>query len=528
MKTLAKAMVFVAALLMAFSFAQRVLRIDEVAVGELDPGKATDYADSILMFNIYDTLVWADSKGRITPHLAEKWAISADKLTYTFNLRRGVKFHDGSELTADDVAFSMERMNALNLGFSYLFKAWVKTTRVADKYTVSFTLSEPFAPFLAALIRLPVVNKAVVLKNKKDGKFGANGDYGEAFLTNNDAGSGPYSVVSHNPQELTVMNKFKDYFLGHAAKAPDVVRLRYGIEAATMRTLMARDEHEVTSQWLPPEVQRALLQGGKGVVQEGGSTLFFLKFNTKKAPTDDVNLRRAMALAFDYGALMEILKVDAKVSLGKPMRGPLPDGFPGADETIALPKRDLAAAKAELAKSKADISKPFDIGWVAEVPLEEKIALLFQQNMSEIGLKVNVVKIPWTLMTERASKAETTPNVSSIYVALNFPDADSLLYSMYHSKAAGTWMTTEWLQDKQVDTWLDDARNESDPAKREAIYSRIQKRLAEMQPSIWAYESQGAFIKQPYLKVPTLEDPSKKVSGVMAGNWQFRLMEIDK
>lgn len=515
---------------LSFAFAQqRTLRLDEVAVGELDPAKATDYADSILMFNVYDTLVWPDAQGRIQPHLAREWTVSPDGLVYTFTLRRGVRFHDGAEVTAEDVVFSLNRMMAINQGYAYLFRGWVKGTRALDRYTVQFTLSEPYAPFLATLVRLPIVNRALVLKNLKPGNFGSLGDYGQAFLSRSDAGSGAYRVQSHDPQVMTVMARHSGYFLGFAQSAPDLVRLRYSLEPSTVRTLMARQEHEVTSQWLPPEILRALAQQGMDLISEGGNSIFFLKLNNKKPPTDDVHFRRAMALAFDYDALIGILGVTDKIRMGKKARGPLPEGFPGFDSTLPLPKRDLAAARAELAKSKYNPQQVrVEIAWVAEVPLEEKIALLFQQNMADIGIQVDVVKVPWALLTERAAKAETTPHVTCVYVSATFPDPDSLLYSMYHSKAAGTWLSMSWLQDKQVDDLLDRGRRESEESRRKEIYSRLQQYLLANQVDIYGYEQLAVFAKQPYVRVPTLEDPSKQVAGVMAGNWLFRLMEVRK
>ena len=97
-----------------------VLRLDEVAVGELDPGKASDFADSILMFNVYDTLVLPVQGGPgHAPHLAKSW--SNDGNSFTFKLRGDVKFQSGNSLTSDDVVYSVERMKALGAGLSYLF-----------------------------------------------------------------------------------------------------------------------------------------------------------------------------------------------------------------------------------------------------------------------------------------------------------------------------------------------------------------------------------------------------------------------
>ena len=510
---------------------QRVLRLDNSAPGELDPHKGNDYSGSVLAYNLYDTLVMPDPDKGIKPHLAEKWTVSPDGKTFTFSLRKGVKFHDGSEVSADDVVFSYERLKAIDQGFAFLFAGWVKEAKAVDKYTVQFTLSGIYAPFLSTLVRLPVVNKALVFKNKKDGKFGANGDYGQAFLSSNDAGSGAYKVVSHNSQELTVMEKFKDYFLGFAPRAPDIVRQRYSIESSTMRTLMVRKEHEVSSQWHPQEVFKALAgQQGISLVTEGGSGTLLFKLNTQRAPTDDVNFRKAMALAFDYDALLSTLKITDKISSGKPSRGPLPAGVPGYDKSLPFPKRDLAAAKAALAKSKYAnqlSSVVVDMAWVAEVPSEEKFALLMQQNLGELGIKVNITKVPWATLTELFAKADTTPNTYPLYTGLSYPDPDGLLYVMYSSQAAGTFWSSSWVKDADVDKMLNEARTTNDTAKRMDLYKKIQQRLvSELQTDIFAYDNLAVFAKQSNVKIPTLENEDQTVSTTGA-NWLFRLMDVN-
>ncbi|MEM9107026.1 MAG: ABC transporter substrate-binding protein, partial [Pseudomonadota bacterium] len=270
-KTVAAAMLSVSTLAMvpaAPALAETVLRLDEVAVGELDPGKASDYADSILMFNVYDTLVMpAQGAPGLVPHLAESW--SADGNNHTFKLRQDVKFQSGNPLTAEDVVFSLERMQALGAGLSYLF-ANVDRAEAVDDQTVTFVLKEPYAPFVASMLRLPIVDKKLVMENLGDGD-GEMKDWGQAFLSANGAGSGAYTVTSHNPQQETVMAKNADYFLGVPDAAPDTVRLRYGLEPATVRTLISQGEHDISSQWLPPEVLKALAQDGAQLLTESGT-----------------------------------------------------------------------------------------------------------------------------------------------------------------------------------------------------------------------------------------------------------------
>jgi peptide/nickel transport system substrate-binding protein len=221
------------------------LRIDEVAVGELDPGKASDYADSILMFNVYDTLILPVQGGPgSAPHLATSW--SQDGNTYTFALRKDVKFQSGNLFTAEDVVFSLDRMKALGSGLSYLFTV-VDSATAIDNSTVQFNLSKTYAPFISSLVRLPIIDKKLVMKNLADGD-GEMGDWGQAYLSQNSAGSGAYRVTAHNPLEETVMEKSSTYFLGVASDAPNTVRLRYGLEAATVRTLIAQGKHDISSQ----------------------------------------------------------------------------------------------------------------------------------------------------------------------------------------------------------------------------------------------------------------------------------------
>ena len=182
-RALASAFVLASPLWLAVpSFAERVLRLDESPIGEIDPAKATDYADTVLMSNIYDTLVYPKAGGPgVEPLLATEW--TTDGNSYTFKLKDGVKFHSGNPLTADDVVFSLNRMIAMGQGFSSLFAGRVEKAEAIDPLTVKFTLTEPYAPFLAALVRLPVVDAKTVMANKADGKHGEFGDYGEAWMS---------------------------------------------------------------------------------------------------------------------------------------------------------------------------------------------------------------------------------------------------------------------------------------------------------------------------------------------------------
>src|SRR5947199_8243247 len=110
---------------------------------------------------------------------------------------------------------------------------------------------------------------------------------------------------------------------------------------------MVRREHDVTSQWLPTEIYRALGDTpGIALATERGQSNLFLKINTKRAPTDELTVRRAMVRGVDYAAVLRLIQINDRVAAGKTARGPIPEGFPGVDPALPAPQREVAAARA--------------------------------------------------------------------------------------------------------------------------------------------------------------------------------------
>jgi peptide/nickel transport system substrate-binding protein len=503
--------------------AQGVLRLDEVPVGELDPALASDYADSLLMFNVYDTLVLPAQGGPgHVPHLATGWEI--DGASFTFTLRDDVTFHSGNAMTAEDVVFSIERMQALGQGLSFLL-ASVESVEALDSKTVRITLSAPYTPFIASLVRVPIVDKAAVMANLGAGD-GEMGDWGQAYLAANSAGTGAYRVVSHNPQEETVMELNPAYFGEVVPGAPAQVRLRYGLEPATVRALIARGEHDISSQWLPPEVMVALSGAGAQIFQESGTGAFYIKLNTQKAPLDDVNCRRALSAAFDYNTAVAITRITDDVAGGVPATGAIPQGMFGANPPEMAMTQDMDAARAHLAAcayNPADFT--LEISWIAEVPIEERFALLMQQNFSALGFNTEIVRVPWVLFTERVTSPESTPHISQVFVTATTGDPDTLLFPMYHSSASGTWQSPEYLNDAEVDAHLEAGRTAPTDEGREAAYAALNARLIDLAPTIYGFDRNSVFAASTRVSVPALSDPAAAF-GLDGMGFSFRLMTV--
>lgn len=492
---------------------KKVLRVTFSWPNRIDPAVGNDYAGSTSLANLYDTLVFPNAEGGVDPWLAESWDVSDDGLTFTFHLRKGVKFHDGSELKASDVIYSFNRLKTIGEGFAYLATAGVKEVKAVDDSTVTFTLEQPSALFLPSLVRLYVASEALVKQNTKaEGPYEENGDYGKEWLQTHDAGSGPYKVKEFPLEQYLLMEKFGDWWGEFNPNAPDEARFIGTTEAVTVRSLMENKELEITDQWQSFEAYQALekIEGVK-IAPLPSMSSFYYMVNTKKPPTDDIHCRKAIAYAFDY---------DAAVGLEWPgtkqMVGPVPASLAGHNPNVFTFKRDLDKAKEELAQCKyADAldQNPISVDWVAEVPDEEKWALLFQSNMAEIGLKVDVVKTPWLSLVENTSKLETAPNIATIYVTADLPEAGLMLKQRYHSSTTGTWQQNEWLQDKELDKAIDDALATLDEKERFDKYAKIQEQLAELAPSIFIYDQVEKHAYRDCVDWPAARNESSIVQG---------------
>ena len=508
------------------ALAERVLRIEEVPIGELDPHKAIDYIDSIINFNVYDTLVWPNPDGTFTGLLAESWEVSDDGLNYTFTMR-DVKFHDGSAVDAHDVVYSLARTQAIGQAYGYLFTGLTATA--VDDRTARITLPATNAAFLATLPRLSIVNSDLARANQQEGDFGENGDYSAAFLSGNDAGSGAYTVESHNMQELTILKAFPDYFEPFDPLAPETVQIRYGISAATMRTLMANGELDLSNQWHPYETYGGLSElENVALTTEKGVGYVVLPIHTQKPPTDDVHFRRAMVYALNYDAFANIVKVTDELYAGIPARTAIPRAMFGYDSDAPAFKQDLDRARAELAQSKyADSLDDYEVelAWVAEVPIEEKTMLQLQYDLSQIGIKSRITKNPWVRFSDRATTMETTPHVGLLNFSATYSDPISLLGD-YHSSSRGSYLSMWWLDDPEIDRLIEASRVELDMNKRAEVLKQLQRRILEVAPAIYAYEFDAVFAKGAHISAPPLDDDSMTVP-VMGGNFRFHTWQVN-
>lgn len=478
----------------------------------IDPAVGSDQASSSALINLYDTLIFPTSDESMIPWIAESWETSDDGLTWTFHLRQGVLFHDGSELMASDVVYSFNRLITIGEGFGYLYTTVASATTV-DDYTVEFVLNEASGLFLSSLVRLFILNEDLVRENTAaEGAYGDAGDYGKTWLLTHDAGSGPYQVVEFQLEEYLLMEKYDGWWGEFVENAPDQVRFVATTEAATIRTLMSRGEIDISDAWQSIESLRNLDDlDGVSIAALPTFSEFYFMINTRISPTDDVHCRRAMAYAFDYETAVSLEWPGTQQS-----QGPVPAAIGGHNPNVFVYSLDLAKAAEELAQCQyagnlAD--HPVQIHWVSEVPDEEKFALLFQANMAEIGITVEVVSSPWLSVVENTGAQETSPHIVTIYVSADLPEAGPLLKQRYHSSSASTWSQNEWLLDETLDAAIDDALSTIETTERFAMYAELQSQIVELSPSLFIYDQVEKHAYQDYLDWPAARGATSAIMG---------------
>ncbi|KAA3515420.1 MULTISPECIES: ABC transporter substrate-binding protein [Agrobacterium] len=447
----------------------------------LDPAKVTDYTGYMAVVNMYDGLTTVSPSGEVIPHLAKSWEISSDGLTYTFHLRDDVKFQDGTALKAADMVWSIQRLIGINKGPSNLIVGLVKPENITapDEKTVVIKLDRKFSPFLAITPLMVALNEKLVTANAKP-----DDKWGEAYVGEHSAGSGPYSLVSYNRSADMVIARNPDYFGGWTKGKPiDEVRFIQTSDDATVKALAEKGDLGLSSHGLGNDTYESIGKMPKyKLIQTRISGGFVIKLNTKTYPTDDIHVRRAIAYATDYKTIQEVIYP------GFDMQGPLSTAFKDAhNDGIQPGVFDLEKAKEELAKSKYAGQKITLVNsYVASLAFEAEVALMLQANLEQIGITLDIKPEPWNRIVELSSKAETTPASTQVNISPTYPSPDAMFYNQYHSKASGTWMSMEWLQNPEIDALIDKARGTTDVNEQNATYKELQTKIADLQPDVWA------------------------------------------
>lgn len=430
---------------------------------------ANDYS-RMVNWQVYDRLVTHGSKvlpngtvsydyTKMEPELAESWEISPDRKTYLFHLRKDAVFHDGSPVTAEDVKWSFDRAVSVG-GFAQIQMGAGSLTKpeqfsVVDPHTFKITFDEPNKLTMPDLVvPIPcVVNSTLAKKHAT-----AADPWALDWVQHNDAGGGAFKVASWKPGTEIVFTRFDDWKSGPLPKLKRVI-YRQIPSPGTRRALLEKGDVDI-SVGLPPKDYAELAKAGK--LQVIGTPiqndLLFIDMNVKMKPFDNPLVRQAVAWAVPYQSIMDAALYDRGVPMfgGDPSK-PYPAEWPVASHYTT----DLDKAKKLLTQAGFPNGFETTVSYdLSQATTREPIALLLQENLAKIGVKVTIEKVPganW--FAQMASK--TMPFVITEFYGWLVPP-EYFYYWNFYGKNNAVFNTANYANPK-LDALIEDARFQNDP-----------------------------------------------------------------
>jgi dipeptide transport system substrate-binding protein len=441
---------------------------------------------------IYSRMVEFERGGtRVVPGLAERWDISPDGKTYTFHLRRGVKWHSNRifkptrNFDADDVVFSFERQWKENHPFfkvtssnhSYFndmgLPALMKSVEKLDAYTVRITLNEPEAPFLADLAM-----EFAAIQSK---------EYADAMLKAGTAekidqepiGTGPYFLLQYQKDAVIRYRAFADYWEGKA-KIDDLV-FSITPDAAVRWAKLQKGECHIMPYPNPADLDAMRRTPSVEVLEQPGLNIGYLAYNTTKKPFDDVRVRKALNMAVNKKAIIDAVYL----STGVAAKNPIPPSMWSYNDDIKDDPFDPAAAKKLLSEAGYPNGFSTDL-WAMPVqrpynPNARRIAELMQADLAKIGVTAEIKSFEWGEYRKRAQNGEHM--MAQLGWTGDNGDPDNFLHSLLGCNSARTdGSNIAKFCYPPFEELVAKAKSVSDQSERIALYRKAQVVFKEQAP----------------------------------------------
>jgi peptide/nickel transport system substrate-binding protein len=446
-------------------------------INTLDPAATFVISNQLAINLAYEKLVVAElvegkPTGRMIGQLAERWETSPDGLQWTFFLRRGHYFDDGAEVTAEAVKFSFERTLKLKAPpAQFLF--FLRSVEVIGPQEVRFTLRMPVAFFLQVLAvpTASIVNPSVSEKIKGD-------ELGRRWLTTNTAGSGPYRVERfvRGQQVLLRENPM-------ASRKPDYFREVNFIvvkDDATRAIQLSKGALDIVDP-VPGTVDDWLRRKAGLKIEAGPSPIIaFLHMNNDRPLFKDTRVRQAVSLAIDREKIGSAI-YDGRARL---LRGVLPEGVPGHDASLPLPRFDPGEAKRLLEEAGVKQGTRIAFTVVGDGNSPSPVAVAIQHQLQAVGFDVVIERISTAART-KIMKGDFDITMQSIN--LDFPDPSIVFNFVYNSAMIGGANFPRY-RNAEVDKLIARADRSLDLDQRAELYQQAQRIVVEQMPTAVLYQ----------------------------------------
>jgi len=427
-----------------------------------------------LLANTYETLVRCNPPGsatKLSPLLAQSWNSSDDGLTWTFYLRKNVKFHDGTPFNATAVKLSIERGINMKAGPAYIWDP-VEEIKIIDAYTIQFKLKyhAPFPEITSSLYGAWIISPKAI--NQSEVWFNAG----------NEAGTGPYMIESYKKGELTILKKFDDYWGGWSGWHFDKVMFKVVRDAATREQMLLAGDGHIGG--VPNERLAALSNNTALKISLDPSYINLMVFlNTKRAPLNNTLVRQAMAYAFPYEDVVN------KIYLGtaKQATGAIPAGMWGHFDDLYQYSFNLTKARELLAQAGYPNGGFKVVATYTEGATTWKLLYeLYKAKLAEIGIDMEI-----RAMTASAKYAlargdpATAQDIVTLMWWPTYVTPYDFLYNCFHTESKPIYNLGYWYN-STFDELIDEAYKveSTNPSKALENYRKAQEILVQEVPAI--------------------------------------------
>lgn len=456
-----------------------------------DPAEGYEFSDLLAIHNIYDTLVKFEGLDLTTlkPGLADKWDVkdAGDHWDMTFTLKDGVKFASGNPFTSADVVYSYQRAIQLNLSPAFLWSSTggltVDSITAPDAKTVVLKLPKTASPneFMNVLAAVPmgIVDSVEVKKHEGKTADGKN-DFGNTWLKDHSAGSGPY-VLDHWTNGVEFLLKANP----NAAVQPKIaqVLVKHVPESVNQQSQLDKGDADIAFDLTPEQIKAEESNKDVKTGKAGNAQIFYLGLNVAVPPLDKPEVREAIRYAIDYdGIVTDLLTGNAAV-----LQTIIPNGFLGANTDVIF-KRDVAKAKDLLQKAGVGNGFSIDIlvptGSIGIVPMGDLAAKL-QADLAEVGITLNITQTPEAqlLPVYRAAKGQ----IIMERWGPDYADPNTNASPFGDINAGSIAKRNSW-QDKTAIDMVSKAKFETDNAKRVAAYKELTDYIAHNGPYVVMFQ----------------------------------------
>ncbi len=442
----------------------------------LDPARITDADSAAVCEQIYDNLVrYKEESMEIEPALAERWDVSARGTEWTFHLRRGVKFHDGTPFDADAVVFNFERQRDPShpyhlRDFAYWESAFRNVVRVEklDDFTVKFVIERPYAPFLAnlAVFAMGIVSPTAVKR------------WGDDYPSH-PVGTGPFRFVEWQRGDRLTLGANEEYWDG----APKLQHLVFVPIRDARQRLVAIEGGaiDVAEGLSPADLQFVTLHPELKLERVDGNNVSYLAMNTEKPPFDDVRVRRAVNHAINKVPIVKLVFQ----GLATTATGPLAPTLWGHVDLNDYPY-DPALARRMLAEIGFKQAKPLKLYVMSTprpyLPSPEQVARIVARNLADVGIRVEIVAQP--MGQHLADTSNGLHDLCILGWSGDNGDPDNFLYGLLDRDNAekGNARNVAFFRDGELHGMLTYAQETQDHQLRVAEYARAQQIIADKAP----------------------------------------------